>query len=67
VDKKLSEQIEAVIDALTLSHAQVKQVTQTMRKRGVHFGESNSHVEDDIAQLSGKLRYMKRLAERREA
>lgn len=67
VDAKLSEQIEAVIDALTLSHTEAKQVKQTMKKQRVSFGLSYDHADDDIAQLIGKMRYMKLLAERREA
>jgi hypothetical protein len=63
---KLSEQIEAVIDALTLSHTCAELVSQTMRKHRVHFGLAFDHPDSDIEQQIGKLRYMKRLAERRE-
>jgi antitoxin component of RelBE/YafQ-DinJ toxin-antitoxin module len=67
VEKKLSEQIEAVIDALTLSHTQATLVTKTIRKQRISFGLSYSHTDDDIKQMIDKMRYMKRLAERREA
>jgi hypothetical protein len=66
VDAKLSEQIEAVIDALTLSHTEAKIVKQTMKKQRVSFGLAYDNVDDDIAQLISKLRYTKRLAEHRE-
>ncbi|HEY7094800.1 MAG TPA: hypothetical protein VH393_16580 [Ktedonobacterales bacterium] len=66
VDKKLSEQIEAVIDALTLSLTQAKHVRQTLKKLRICFGLVYDHPDDDITQLTGRLRYMKLLAERRE-
>ena len=66
MEAKLSEQIEAVIDALTLAHTQAKHVTQTMRKLGVQFGRASGEEDQDIMQLISRLRYMKRLAERRE-
>jgi hypothetical protein len=66
MDAKLSEQLEAIIDALTLSHTQARHVAQTMKKLHISFGLSFSHPDDDITQLIGRLRYMKLLAERRE-
>ena len=66
MDAKLSEQIEAVIDALTLSHMEATGVRQTMKKQRISFGLSFDHADGDIAQIIGKLRYMKRPAERRE-
>ena len=66
VDAKLSEQIETVIDALTLSQTHAKLVKQTMKKQRVSFGLAYDHADDEINQLIGKLRYTKRLAERRE-
>jgi hypothetical protein len=66
MDVKLSEQIEAVIDALTLSQKHANVVKHTMRKQRVSFGLAYDNADDDIAQLIRKLRYTKRLAERRE-
>ncbi|HEY7341916.1 MAG TPA: hypothetical protein VH591_13625 [Ktedonobacterales bacterium] len=66
MDAKLSEQIEAVIDALTFSHTQAKHVTQMMKMLHTSFGLSFHHPDDDITHLIGRLRYMKLLAERRE-
>jgi len=66
MDAKLSEQIEAVIDALTLSHTHANVVKQAMRRQRISFGLAYDNADDDIAQLIGKLRYTKRLAERRE-
>lgn len=63
----LSEQIEAVIDSLTLAHTQAVHVKQAMKKRRISFGLSYDHSDDDIAQMIGKLRYIKLMAVRREA
>ena len=67
MDEKLSEQLEAVIDALTLSHTQAEVAMRTMRKQHVHFGLEYDHPDNDIKQLIGRLRYMQRIAQRREA
>jgi len=67
VVEKLSEQIEAVIDALTLSQTRAEIVTRTMKKLGVHFGLEYDQPDGDIKHLIGRLRYMQRLAQRRES
>jgi hypothetical protein len=67
MDEKLSDQIEAIIDALTLSHTRAEIAMRTMRKQRVHFGLEYDHPDSDIKQQIGRLRYMQRLAERREA
>jgi len=66
VDAKLSEEIEAVIDALNVPHTLAKHVTQSMRQQRISFGLLYSFPDDDIGQLIDKLRYIKFLAERRE-
>jgi hypothetical protein len=65
--QQTSEQIQATIDALTLAHTQAALVSHTMRKQRASFGLDYSHMDDDIAQVTSKLRYLKRLAERRES
>jgi hypothetical protein len=67
VDSKLSEQIQATIDALTLAQTQAALVSRTLRKQRVSFGLDYNYVDDDIAHVTSKLRYLKRLAERRES
>ena len=64
MDTKLSEQIQATIDALALAHTQAVVVTQTMRKQRFTFGLDYNHADDDIAQLTSKMRFLKQLAER---
>jgi hypothetical protein len=67
MDATLFEQIESTIDALTLSHTQAAQVRQKMKQQHISFGLNYDNVDDDITQLISRLRYVKRLAERREA
>jgi hypothetical protein len=67
MDAKLSEQIEAIIDALTLSHTRAEIAMRTMKKQHVHFGLEYDHPDSDIKHLIGRLRYMQRVAQRREA
>ena len=66
MDTMLSEQIQAALDALALAQTEVEHVTQTMRIQGVYYGLNLSHVDQEVAQLIAKLRYLKTLAERRE-
>jgi hypothetical protein len=67
MDEKLSEQLVAVIDALTLSYTQAEIAMRTMRQQRVHFGLEYDYPDSDIKQLVSKLRYMQRIAQRREA
>lgn len=53
MDAKLSEQIEAIIDALMLSHTRAEIVTRTMRKQRVYFGLEYDHPDSDIKQQIG--------------
>jgi hypothetical protein len=62
----LSEQIQAALDALAFAQTEAECVTQAMKKQGVYYGLSLSHVDHDVAQLIAKLRYLKVLVERRE-
>jgi hypothetical protein len=66
MDATLVEQIEAAIDALTLAQTEAKVAKQTMRKQRVSLGLTCDQPDDDIAQLMGRARYMKRLAAHRE-
>jgi hypothetical protein len=67
MDEKLSEQLDAVIDALTLSHTRAEITMRTMRLQHVRFGLDYDHPDSDIKHLIGRLRYMQRIAQRREA
>jgi hypothetical protein len=66
MDTVLSVQIQATLDALAFAQTEAERVTQTMRMQGIYYGLSLSHVDQEVAQLIAKLRYLKVLAERRE-
>ena len=66
MDTMLSAQIQAALDALAFAQTEAERVTQTMRMQGVYFGLSLSHVDQEVAQLIAKLRYLKELAKRKE-
>ena len=66
MDSKLSEQTQATMDALTLAQTQAALVSKGDEQAArVLLAWDYSHVDDDIAHVIGKLRYMKLLAERR--
>jgi hypothetical protein len=48
---------------LALAHKEATLVSLTMRKQCISFGLDYSHVEDDIAHITSKLRFLKRLSE----
>jgi hypothetical protein len=63
----LSEEIQAALDALALAESQAALVTLAMRKGSVYLGLEYNHVEDDIANIITRVRYMQYLAKRRKA
>jgi hypothetical protein len=67
MEEKLSEQLEALIESLTLSHTRAEVALRTMKRQRVRFGLEYDHPDSDIKQLIGRLRYMQRIAQRREA
>jgi hypothetical protein len=62
----LAEQIQEVIESLQLAASQAAQMKQTMRAKHLSFGLEYNHLDDDIAQIINRLRYLKPLAERRQ-
>jgi hypothetical protein len=66
METKLSEQIQATLDALALAQTQAALVTKATSKQNISFGLDYSHMDDDIAHVTSKLRFLKRLTERRE-
>ncbi len=63
MEKTLADQIQDVMKTLAVAESQASAVQATMRKSHTFFGLEYSYVEDDIAHVIGKLRYMKLLAE----
>jgi hypothetical protein len=67
MDKALSEQIGEVIESLLLAEFKAQRMLRTAKDKYLSFGLEYNHVDDDIKQLISRMRYMKTLAERREA
>jgi hypothetical protein len=64
MNESLAEQMHEIIDALLLVESQSKRMLMTAKEQHLSFGLTYNYVDDDIAQLIGRLRYMLRLAER---
>jgi hypothetical protein len=65
VDTTLAEQIQDVIKALAVAESQAATVQATMREQRIFLGLDYDYIEDDIARLKDKVRYMKLLAQHR--
>ena len=65
MDTTLAEQIQDVIKALAVAESQAATVRATMREQRIFFGLDYDFIEDDIAHLKGKVRYMQLLAQHR--
>ena len=64
MDKDVTWQITGVIDTLRRAEAQARLMLQAAREQRLSFGLSYNHIDDDIAQTLGRLRYMLQVAER---
>jgi hypothetical protein len=67
MDKELSEYIGEVIESLLLAEFKAQRMLRTAKDQRISFGLEYNHVDDDIKQIISRMRYMKKLAERREA
>jgi hypothetical protein len=67
MEKSLSEEIHEVIESLLLAQFKAQRMLRAAKDQRISFGLSYNHVDDDINQLIGRMRYMKTLAERRES
>jgi hypothetical protein len=65
VDTILAEQIQDVIKALAVAESQAATVRATMREQRIFLGLDYDFIEDDIARLKDKVRYMQLLARHR--
>jgi hypothetical protein len=64
MDIMLTEQIQQMIDGLLQMETQAKRLLQTAREHQLSFGLTYNYIDDDIAQLIGRLRYMRLMAQR---
>jgi hypothetical protein len=65
--KDLAQQIERLITALQQAEKDAKQVLQTARARRRSFGLSYNYLDEDVAHLIGRARYMQLMARQWEA
>lgn len=67
METPLGEQIHEVIELMQTAEKQAKQITQRIRKEQLSFGPALDHIDDDLAQLLNRLRFMERVAQHRAA
>jgi hypothetical protein len=61
--KTLAQQIQDMLKALALAEAQAVTMQETMRAQHVFWGLDYEYIEDDIARVASKARYMMQLAD----
>jgi hypothetical protein len=66
VEKTLAEQLQRMLETLVVAESQAATVQAMMRDQRIFFGLDYDYIEDDIAHLKGKVRYMKLLAQHRK-
>src|SRR5262249_50826013 len=64
--KTLAQQIQDVLKTLALAEAQAVRVQATMRAQHIFWSLDTEYLEDDIAHVANKARYMKLLADHRD-
>jgi len=65
MQKTLAEHIQRVLETLALAETQAATVQAMMREQRLFFGLDYDYLEEDIAHLKGKMRYMQLLAQHR--
>ena len=63
----LTGQIRALMATFQQAGAQAKELLEAARAKGLSFGLDYNHLDDDIAYLLGRLRYMELMAQRHHA
>jgi hypothetical protein len=61
--KTLAQQIQDVLKTLALAESQAATAQAMMRAQHVFWGLDYDYLEDDIARVASKARYMKALAD----
>jgi len=62
LEKDLAQQLERLASALQLAEQYAKQVLQAARAQRRSFGLAYNYLDEDIAQVLGRLRYMQLMA-----
>jgi hypothetical protein len=63
MEKILADQLQDVLKTLAVAETQAATAQATMRKSHIFLGLEYGYIEDDIAHVTNKVRYMKLLAE----
>ena len=64
MDKDVTQQISALMALLRRAETQAKTLRRTTREAGLSFGLDYNYVDEDIAQILGRVRYMQLIATR---
>jgi hypothetical protein len=67
VESDLTAQIHELISIFQQAQNKATEMLQAARTQGISFGLDYNHVDGDIAQLVGRLRYMELIAQRRQS
>ncbi len=62
MDKDVTQQILDVIASLRRAEEQARQMLRTARAQRLSFGLTYNYIDEDIAQVLGRLRYMQLIA-----
>ena len=65
MEKTLAQRLQWLLEALAVAEAQAATVQAMMREQRIFFGLDYDFLEEDIAHLKGKVRYMQLLARQR--
>jgi hypothetical protein len=65
MEKTLAEHLQRVLETLAIAESQATTVQSLMREQRIFFGLDYDFLEEDIAHLKGKVRYMQLLAQHR--
>jgi hypothetical protein len=66
VQKTLAQHLQRVLETLAVTQAQAMTVQAIMREQRIFFGLDYDYLEDGIARVASKARYMKVLAQHRD-
>lgn len=67
MEPDLTARIRELITLFQQAQTQAAETLQAARTHGLSFGLDYNHLDDDIAQLVGRLRYMELIALRRQS
>jgi hypothetical protein len=62
MESDLTAQIRNLMALFQQGEGQAKEMLRAARAQGLSFGLHYNHIDDDIAQLIGRLRYMEIIA-----